>query len=121
MTKIQNFKHYDLEERTFKFAERCRNFAKKLPQTIASLEYGKQLIRASGSQASNYIEANEALSKKDFAHRIRICRKETKESCLWLRLCETNNDVNVEKERNGLIQEAIELRKIFSSILDKSK
>lgn len=64
MTEIQNSKQYDLEERTFKFARRCRDFVKKLPRTIENTEYGKQLIRASGSQASNYIEANESLSKK---------------------------------------------------------
>jgi len=82
MTKIQNNKTYDLEDRTYEFARKCRDFVKRLPRSISSIEYGKQLIRSSGSQAANYIEANEALSKKDFAHRIRICRKEAKETCL---------------------------------------
>jgi len=91
-----------------------------LPKTTANFEYGKQLIRSSGSQAANYIEANEALSKKDFVHRIRICRKETKESCLWLRLCDVGNSSETEKKRQILSGEAIELRKIFTSILDKS-
>jgi len=54
MTKITNPKQYDLEERTFRFAERCRDFVKKLPKTIANIEYGKQLVRSSGSQAANY-------------------------------------------------------------------
>ncbi len=63
MTKIQNSKQYDLEERTFQFAKQCRDFVKKLPRTISNIEYGKQLIRSSGSQAANYIEANESLSK----------------------------------------------------------
>jgi len=121
MIKIQNSKHYDLEERTFKFAKKCRDFVRKLLRTIANIEYGKQLIRASGSQAANYIEANESLSKKDFAYRIRICRKEAKESCLWLRLCEIGDNKELIREQKELIQEAIELRKIFSSILDKSK
>ena len=88
MAKIQNSKQYDLEERTYKFAERCRDYVKKFPRTISNIEYGKQLIRSSGSVASNYIEANEALSKKDFRMRIKICRKEAKESRLWLRLFE---------------------------------
>jgi len=92
MTKIQNSKRYDLEERTFKFAQRCRDFTKGLPRTISNIEYVRQLIRSSGSQAANYIEANEALSKKDFVHRIKICRKEAKESRLWLRLCEVGNN-----------------------------
>lgn len=120
MSQIPNPKHYDLEERTVRFAERCRDFVKKLPRTVPNIEYGKQLIRSSGSQAANYIEANESLSKKDFALRIKICRKETKESCLWLRLSETNMGQVVESERKAIMQEAIELRKIFTSILGKS-
>jgi len=121
MTKIQNSKQYDLEERTYQFAQKCRDFVKKLPRTIANIEYGKQLIRSSGSQAANYIEVNECSSKKDFAHRIRISRKEAKESRLWLRLCDTGNNQTLKKEQQGLIQEAIELTKIFGSILEKSK
>ena len=72
MSETVNSKQYDLEERTAKFAENCRDFVKKLPRTTANFEYGKQLIRSSGSQAANYIEANEALSRKDFIMRIRI-------------------------------------------------
>lgn len=122
MEKAQNTNKYrDLEERTYKFAERCRDFVKKLPKTVPNFEYGKQLVRSSGSQAANYIEANEALSPKDFVHRVRICRKETKESGLWIRLCETGGSADLENERKELLQEAEELRKIFSSIIDKSK
>ena len=120
MIQIPNSKRYDLEERTAKFAERCRDFVKGLNKTTANLEYGKQLIRSSGSQAANYIEANEALSKKDFILRMKICRKETKESCLWLRLCEVDQLLKLEKERIELLKEAVELRKIFSSILGKA-
>ncbi|MCD6085949.1 four helix bundle protein [bacterium] len=123
MTKIQNSKqdskNYDLEDRTYEFAERCRDYVKKLPRTISNIEYGKQLIRASGSVASNYIEANESLSKKDFKMRIKICRKEAKESRLWLKLSEPKKEY--EKEKRDLIKEATELMKIFGSILEKSK
>jgi len=84
-------KYRELEERTFIFARRCRDYVKKLPKIIPNFEYGKQLVRSSGSQDPNYIEANEALGKKDFVHRIRICRKEAKESCLWLNLAEPND------------------------------
>lgn len=112
---------YDLEERTYQFAKRCRDFVKRLPKIIANIEYGKQLIRSSGSQAENYIEANEAVSKKDFCHRMKICRKEAKESSLWLRLCETGNDPELKKESEELMNECIELRKIFSAILAKSE
>lgn len=120
MTENTN-KYRDLEERTYKFAERCRDFVKKLPKTVPNFEYSKQLVRSSGSQAANYIEANEALSPKDFVHRVRICRKETKESYLWLRLCEINDNTGLQKERLVLIQETEELRKIFSAIIEKSK
>jgi len=85
------------------------------------LKDGKQLIRASGSVAANYIEANESLSKKDFIYRIKICRKEAKESRLFIRLIDTNNKAAYEKERDKLIQEATELMKIFGSILVKSE
>ncbi|MBI2622949.1 MAG: four helix bundle protein [Candidatus Liptonbacteria bacterium] len=121
MTETQNSKRYDLEERTARFAERCGGFVKKLPKLIPNLEYGKQLTRSSGSQAANYIEANEALSKKDFVHRIRICRKEAKESSLWLRLCDIADSEALDKERRELMQEAQELRNIFTSILNKSE
>lgn len=121
MTKNQNSKQYDLEERTFNFARRCRDFIKKLPKTMGNIEDGKQLVRSSGSQAANYIEANEALSRRDFVMRIKICRKEAKESQLWLRLCDTRENKELQKEQEELIQEASELTKIFSSILEKSK
>ena len=77
---VQNSKCYDLEERTFKFAEKVRSFVKKLPKTLTNIEDGRQLINSSGSTGANYIEANESFSKKDFAMRIKICRKEAKES-----------------------------------------
>ena len=121
MIKIQNTKQYDLEDRTYEFAKKCRDFINKLPKIIANIEYSKQLIRSSGSQAANYIEANEALSKNDFKYRVKICRKEAKESCLWLKLCYTKNVKELEKERKNLIQEGTELKKIFCSILQKSK
>ncbi len=120
-SNYQNSKQFDLEERTFNFAGRCRVFVKGLPRTISNIEDGKQLIRASGSQAANYIEANEALSKKDFLMRIKICRKESKESRLWLKLIKLGDGSNLIKEKKELIQEATELIKIFSAIVKKSE
>jgi len=117
----QNSKQYDLEDRTLEFAKRVRVFVKKLPKTIANIEDGKQVVRASGSIGANYIEANESLSKKDFLLRIKICRKEAKETRFWLKLIDTNNNADLEKERNELIQEANELMNIFGSIIRKSK
>ena len=118
MTEIQNPKNeYDLEERTFQFAKAVRLFVK----TIANIEDGKQLIKASGSVGANYREANESLSKKDFLLRIKISRKEAKESGYWLRLIYESNDLKNADEAKSLIQEANELKKILSSILEKSK
>lgn len=74
-------KNYNLEERTLVFAKAARVFVKKLPRCTSNFEDGKQLIRSSGSIGANYIEANEALSKKDFKMRMKISRKEAKETC----------------------------------------
>lgn len=84
--KDQNSKPYDLEERTFNFTKLVIEFVNKLPKNTANIEIGKQVIRSAGSVGANYIEANESLSKKDFVMRIKICRKESKESRYWLRL-----------------------------------
>ena len=121
MTDEQNFKSFDLEERTQQFALRCRDFMLILPKTTPNFEYGKQLIRSSGSTAANYIEANESLSRKDYFHRVRICRKEAKESRLWLNLSATSNTAALESIRQELIQETVELTKIFGSILEKAE
>jgi four helix bundle protein len=121
MSKNRNPKQYDLEERTLLFAQRVRAFVKKLPKTLANIEDCRQLVKASGSTGANYIEANEALSKKDFVMRIKISRKESKERRFWLRLVDTGNDAELEEERGVLITEATELMKIFGSILQNSK
>ena len=122
MTKNQTSKPaYDLEERTFQFAKAVRLFVKTLPKTIANIEDGKQLIKASGSVGANYIEANESLGTKDFSMRIKISRKEAKESAYWLRVIHETNNLENADDALGLIKEANELKKIFSSILEKSK
>ncbi len=112
---------YDLEERTAKFAERARSFVRKLPRTVTNYEDVKQLIRSSGSVGANYIEANESLSRKDFGMRVKICRKEAKESIYWLRLLDVQKDLSIVSERDLLTQEGEELMKIFGAILEKTK
>lgn len=118
MTKIPNQKPENLDIRTFRFAKNCKMLIKSLQKSITNIEYAKQLTRASGSVAANYIEANEALSKKDFLMRCRISRKEVKEARMWLQLI----DVPVDQTNNQqlLINEATELLKIFSTIIDKA-
>jgi four helix bundle protein len=112
-------KKYDLEERTEKFSLQVRNFCLRLRKDTINIEYIKQLVRSAGSIAGNYIEANENLGDGDLKFRIKICRKESKESKLWLKHVLTNDDVVLEKERSDLIQEAFELENIFGSILKK--
>ncbi len=122
MTKKQSSKPvYDLEERTFIFAKDVRLFVKTLPYSTANEEDGRQLIKASGSMGANYREANESLSKKDFMLRIKIARKEAKESGFWLRLIRETNELNNDNEALRLHKESIELKKILSSIIEKTK
>jgi four helix bundle protein len=121
MTEKQNSRQFDLEDRTFDFAKKVRIFAKKLPRTVTHIEDMKQLVRASGSVGANYIEANESLTKKEFIHRIMICRKEAKESGYWLRLLNIDDHSPLRDELTKLIVESTELMKIFGSIIQKSK
>jgi four helix bundle protein len=119
MPQNENSKRFDLEDRTFVFAKHTRALVKKLEKTIGNIEDARQLVRASGSVGANYIEANEALSKKDFVCRIKICRKEAKESRYWLRLIEPPQTAI--SEQAGLVQEAQELMNIFGAIVRKSE
>jgi four helix bundle protein len=118
MDNSQNSKPiYDLEERTFQFAKDVRNFVKKLPKTIANIEDTRPLVKASGSVGANYREANESLGKKDFLMRIKISRKESKESEYFLRLISGTNDLPNKDEASRLTQEATELKKYFLRFL----
>lgn len=126
MEEVENYveeatvKYFDLEERTFQFAKAVRIFVKKIPRTVANIEDSKQVVRSSGSIGANYIEANEALSKADFAYRIKICRKESKESTFWLRLIKETNGPEHQEECANLISESFEIRKIFAAIFAKT-
>jgi four helix bundle protein len=113
-------KRRDLEDRTFQFAGSVRAFVKQLPRTAANTEDVRQLVRASGSVAANWIEGDEALSKKDFLMRTKICRKEAKESRLFLRLIDTGLGKNCFSSGDTLAREARELTLIFSAIISKS-
>lgn len=112
-------KPFDLEERTFLFAKECRNYIRTLPKTSYNIEDGKQLIWSSGSVGANYIEANEKLGDKDLIFRLKIARKEAKESKFWIRLLhELNPEQKVQSE--SLLFEIEELRKILSAIITKT-
>jgi four helix bundle protein len=118
MSKSQKEKPYDLEERTFLFAKKSFLYFKNLPRNSINMEISKQGVRSSGSVGANFIEANEALSRKDFLMRVKICRKEAKESIYWMHLSEPSEDQKQEKME--LINEATELMKIFGAIIKKS-
>ena len=119
MTEDQN-KPYDLEKRTLKFAKDVIKLCKKLHRSIINMKLIGQLVDAAGSVGANYREANEALSKKDFAHRMKITRKECKESSYWLELLKEENP-NFIDEISELAGESQELRNIFTAIINKSK
>lgn len=110
---------YDLEERCLVFAKATRKFLKEIPKNINIYEDSKQLLRSSGSIGANYIEANESLSKKDFVMRIKIARKEAKETIYWLNLIDIT-DESFRIIQVDLIREATELMKILSTIMRKS-
>ncbi len=111
-------KKYDLEDRTLQFAKDVRKFVQKIPKNLQNTEDGRQLIRSSGSIGANYIEANETIGEKDFLMRIKISRKEAKESAFWLKLLNIGKELETEQHR--LIQEPTELMLILSAIMRKS-
>lgn len=114
-------KQYDLEERTYDFAKRVALYYRELPRSVSNTEYSRQVIRSAASIGANYIEANESLSRNDCAMRMKICRKEAKETMYWLRLIiDTNPDEFGDRGRS-LHKEATELKSIFCSIVEKFK
>lgn len=119
-SEAKSKKPYDLEERTFRFARSVLDFINTLPKTTINTEIIKQVIRSSCSVGANYIEANESLSKKDFAFRVKICRKEAKETIYWLKLLDVKGETTTQKQQ-ALIGETTELMKIFGSIIEKVK
>jgi four helix bundle protein len=121
MVEGENEKPYDLELRTELFARNVRELVRRLPRSMTNRNDALQLVRCSGSIAANYIEANGSLSKKDFMMRLRICRKEAKETRLWLRLIYTDDSSEQNADRDKLLQESVELISIITAILNKAE
>ena len=119
MKNDENQKPYDLEDRTFNFAKASRRFVKVLPRTIANIEDVKQFVRPPVRLGLTTSKPTRELEKKDFVMKIKICRREAKESGYWLRLLET--DEKLEVQRDNLVGEATELMKIFGAIIRKSE
>ncbi|MCL5020675.1 MAG: four helix bundle protein [Bacteroidetes bacterium] len=118
-TKNQKHKPFDFEERALLFAQTVIRFLNALPKTAANIETSKQLIRSSGAVGANYIEANDSLGKKDLLMRLRIARKEAKESRYWLELLECPE--SSDSDRIELVKESTELLKILSAMIQKAE
>jgi four helix bundle protein len=118
-----NDKPYDLEERTFNFALSVRIFLKQHKWDPVSWSDVSQVLRSSGSVAANFVEANECISPNDKIYRLRISKKEAKESNLWLRLIEETNTTTPAQQSalTALKQEAAELVKILAVIIRKKE
>jgi four helix bundle protein len=112
-------KPYDLEERTYAFALEIRLFLRNSKWDPVSWPDIKQLLRSSGSVAANYVEAKEAISPADDIHRLRICKKEVRESGLWLQLISDSNPIDeaIHRSLEDLISETKELVKIFVTLI----
>lgn len=96
-----------------------RQLVKRLPMNPWNKEDGKQLIRSSGSIGANYLEGNEGVSRKDFVLRLKIAKKESRESGYWLGILDVGSSVVLAKERGRLTAEAGELVRIFGAIIGK--
>lgn len=107
---------FDLEPRSLEFAKEVIRLCKKLPNNTVNFKLVDQLVRSGGSIGANYREANDSLGKKDFVNRLRIARKEAKETIFWLELLK---EANFEIKIDDLIHEATELRNILSAIIKK--
>lgn len=111
---------YDLEERTAKFSEIIIKFCRDIPENSITKVLILQLVRAATSIGANYCEADDAESKKDFIHKIGICKKEARETKYWLRLI-ANAKPEIRDEIKKLWIEAKELNLIFNAIVHSSK
>ena len=117
---MTNTKKFDLEERTAKFGENIIEFTKKIPKNPITLPLITQLVKSGTSVGANYCEADCAESKKDFEHKIGICKKESKETKHWLRMI-AKAVPELKEESRKYWKEANELNLIFSSIIIKSR
>lgn len=110
---------YDLRERTLRFAASIVEYIRGMPGDVASRELGRQLFRSASSIGANFAEADAAESKRDFVHKASIARKEAAETVYWLRLA---SEIGVEKaSSNMLLDEATQLVRILSAIVNKSR
>ncbi len=120
MDEIKNSKQYNFEERTLEFGKRIIRLCKALPYDGINNKLISQLVRSGTSVGANYREANETETKKDFSFRMRISRKEAKETLYWLQLIIEANPIFHDRIK-PLLQETSELVKICAAIIEKSR
>jgi four helix bundle protein len=113
-------RRYDLEERTAVYAERVIDFALEIERNPVTLPLITQLVSAATSIGANYCEADDAESKKDFRHKIGLCRKEARETKYWFRMI-ARASPKTKPQARPLWQEAKELHLIFSKIRRSSE
>lgn len=111
---------YDFEERTLEFSKRILKLARALPIHERNTVLVKQIVRSGTSVGANYREAGDALGDKDFLHRLRIARKESKETTYWLQLIQEENP-DIARRCDTLVQESVELTKILSAMITSAK
>ena len=111
-------KNRELQDRLEKFVKDCIDLVNLLPKTISNLRIFPQLIDSSTGSGANYHEACEGESSKDFIHKMKISKKELRETNYWLRILENTNELH-KQETSRLVTESDELVKIFSSIVSK--
>ncbi|MEW5805296.1 MAG: four helix bundle protein [Patescibacteria group bacterium] len=116
----QSKRVYNLEERSAEFGEAIIDFCKEIPKNYITLPIINQLIRCGTSIGANYCEADCAESKRDFEHKLGICKKEAKEAKYWLRMV-SRAAPGLAGRAEELSQEANELQLIFIAIIKKSR
>ena len=112
---------YDLEERTATFGERIIALCKKVRRSHITDPIINQLIRSGTSIGANYMEANGASSKRDFASKIFICKKEAQETKHWLRMLTSCQTDDTDADIRSLWKEAQELTLIFQKIASSTR
>ncbi len=111
---------FNLEERTARFGEAVIAFAKRIPTSEVSRPLIGQLVRSGTSIGANYLEADDAGSKKEFYYRISLCKRETRETKHWLRMIASAIS-ELKADSRILWQEAKELHLIFAAIHRRSR
>ncbi|EKE21665.1 MAG: hypothetical protein ACD_7C00161G0010 [uncultured bacterium] len=114
----KNNHNFDLEKRTTDFAKRAIRLCRALPKDSINNRLTGQCVGSAGSMGANYREANDALGKKDFIFRMKIARKESKETMHWFECIEEANP-EFKDRMQELKQECLEIKNIFSAIINK--